>query len=101
MWLGAAVLALGCGGPPRPPLSDGGAADAGPAASRGDVPQVTASSPMGRFRFARWDALEATLAGGANWSGPREPKRVTSALAHDLDGAALEQDPAVLGHVLS
>ena len=90
-WLGAAVLALGCGGPPRPPLSDGGAADAGPAVSRGDVPQVTDSSPMGRFRFARWDALEATLAGGANWSGPREPKRVTSALAHDLDGDGVSE----------
>jgi hypothetical protein len=38
-----------------------------------------------RFRFARWDALEATLAGGVDWGGRRDPKRVSSALAPDLD----------------
>ncbi len=86
---------LGCNGGERPPIfnadgtggglrsgGDAGVADAGVAAGATDL----GSAPLDRFRFERWDSLEATLAAGVDWTGDREPKRVTSALSPDLDG---------------
>lgn len=86
-----AALALGCdASPERPPVHsgvvtgrDGGAASTDAGLADADAQPV---APPGRVLFARWDALEAALAGGVDWSGERRPKRVTSALAHDLDG---------------
>lgn len=87
------TLAWGCGGgPARPPLWDGGAADVGswsPDATAVPTDAPGAAADVGstaRFRFTRWEALESTLTQGVDWSGPRRPKRVSSALSPDLDG---------------
>lgn len=66
-----------------------GAADAGtvePGASDAGAAALGVDASDGRFRFARWDSLEATLSAGVDWTGMRQPRRVSSALASDLDG---------------
>jgi len=78
-----AALALGCNASPERLTAHNGVVTGrdGGAAPTDAAPVV----PPGRLLFARWNALEAALAMGVDWSGERRPKRVSSALAHDLD----------------